>query len=436
MTLRPGLLFAIDGPRAVHEIATQVEVLEFVRHSDEPSISFRAGYRAQFTPGPRSQVVLQANGQSGVVTAIQARSAADQTIVQVQPAGRVDSQNADATQLFGYEISRELRFNQTLFARASRTDDNGRDPATQASDPTITQSYDVGAALGIERVWVANSLSFEVGTSWLRLEREASSFIDAMNDPLTRSRLDRQINPRARATWRHDFNQRWSTAADGGVVVVFPYGPRDAMADAAQGVFPTGGLAVSFAEVWGRTTLAVRRDVAPNLLLAQNSVNSTAALSFVLPLPFLQDPLRQPRLIALASVGVGRTELIDAASADVVSRIDNGRLDFAVGYTPRPGFTYGVRYELVLQSADDRSQLANIQGFSRSQLSFTFQLTYPNRIGTDPLRRATQGVRADRSDAVPLGVEQVVPEVPDGEGGGGGGNGMGSGGDGNGGDDE
>jgi hypothetical protein len=441
-TLRPGLLFAIDGGRAVHELATQVEVLEFVRHSDEPSISFRGGYRGQFTPGPRSQVVLQANGQTGVLTAIQARSAADQTVVQVQPAGRVDAQTADATQLLSYEATRELRLNQTLFGRFSRTDDTALDPTTQLEDPTITLSYEAGASLGLERGFVSKSFGLEVAASIMRLERDASAFIDAAGPSLASSRLDRLIQPRARFVYRHDLSQRWSMSLDGGFAMMIPYATRDATAEASAGVFPTGGVAMSFAEVWGRATVSVRRDLAPNLFVAQNSVNSSASLSFALPLPVLQDPLRQPRLVALASIGVARTELIDSTTNDVASRFDNGRLDIALGYTPKPGFTYGLRYEFTLQSADDKMMgLQQLQGFYRSQLSFTFALTYPNRVGADPLRRATQGVRADRSDAVPLGVEQVVPEVPEGSeggGGGGGGNGMtgGSGSSTSGGDDD
>jgi hypothetical protein len=93
-----------------------------------------------------------------------------------------------------------------------------------------------------------------------------------------------------------------------------------------------------------------------------------------------------------------------------------GRLD-GLGFSPRPGFTYGVRYEFVYQTGDDDAVMA-IPGFFRNTLSFTFAIRYPDRVaGAEAQkRRKNGGVRADGKDLVPIGVEPISTDIFDEEG--------------------
>jgi hypothetical protein len=182
LTLRPGVLFAYDAPRMIHELDLQAEVIELARTSDQPLFSIRGGWRSSFTTGKGSSLLTQVSGSNGRLTALAARSSPDQTVTQVTPLGAVDTQQGDASEFFSWGVGRDFRMSQSLFGRASRTDDGAM---------TITTSAELGVGLGIERGFRSNSLSLEVGVSVLRLELDAPAGMAG--------RLDRQLDPRARA---------------------------------------------------------------------------------------------------------------------------------------------------------------------------------------------------------------------------------------------
>lgn len=416
VTFRPGVLFGYDGPRASHLLSLEGEVLEFVRHSDEPSISVRgsAGTRIQTTRFTTFSASL--DGSNGIVTAISARSSPDVTGPQLVPLGRVDTITGNGNAALSWDTGRNTQITPSVFARYSRADDNALD-VDGNSDPTINTSQEYGTNLAVSRSWRDNSVDLEAGVTVLRLERVA---------PLTAmlgSRLDRQLNPRLRAAWRHDWTRRWSSSLDVGGVYVHPYGVDTTNPDLAQadGLFPVFGGAVAYTEVWGRASFQARRDVAPNLLIAQNTINDSAQVSFALPLPWLDDSRRrQPKLVGLASAGAARTQLIDSQTGDPVGgAFLVASIDAGVGYSPRPGFTYGLRYSFNFQKGSDEGEMI-VPGFFRNTLSFTFQVRYPNEANGEQARRRQRGGRADGNDLVPIGVEPSMGDLPTGDDGGGG----------------
>ncbi len=405
VTLRPGVLFTYNAPKMIHELNLESEILEYALHSDKPSVSMRAGWRGQYTTGKYSSIQTSLGASTGVITALSSRSSPDQTITALSPIGRVDTQQADGSEFFSWTATNNVRLSQTVFARASKTDDNVAEDLTMGFGPTVVKSAEVGMALGIERTFRDDAVSLEVGTSVLRLERDAPP--SAMQGP----RLDRQLNPRGRIQWRHDFDRRWSGTADGGVVYVYPYGvdPDNPDQEQKPGTFPILGASLAFSEVWGRAQLQVRRDVTPNLFVAQNTVNDSATASVAMPLPWLDDSRRRaPKLVGLGSLGFNRTRLIED-NGTLSSNFKIARLDVGVGYSPRRGITYGLRYEFVYQTGDSEA-VAQIPGFFRNTLSFTFNMQFPDRVAGDVPKRRTGSVRADGKDLVPIGVDPVTTE--------------------------
>ncbi len=398
-SLRPGLLFTYNLPRMIHELNVESEITYYTLHRNEPSVTFRGGWRGFFTPGPRSEVTVAANAGTSVLSAISARQTPDQTLVQLQPIGKVDTTQADGAEYFSYQAGKEIRLSQTVFGRASKTDDN-------ADAPTLTRSYEAGAALGFERAWHGNSLSLEAGASVLRLERDAAA--GAAMD----SRLDRQLNPRGRAMWRHDYNREISSSIDGRMAYVHPYGvdPFHPMEKRRNGVFPIIGAQVAYTDVWGLASISGRRDVTPNLFIAQNTVTDSVTAAAALPLPWFDDSRRrQPKLVGLGSFGVQRTQLVDPVTSELASSFGAARLDLGVAYTPRPGFTYGLRYEFTYQTGDDLG-VNPLPGFLRNTIYLTFSIRYPDQLAAQVPRRRNNSVRADRKDLAPVGAEPVVPD--------------------------
>jgi hypothetical protein len=416
--VRPGLLFAYDAPRMIHELNAEIEVLEYIAHSKTPSVTLRGGWRGFFLPGPRSEMTVSANGSTGQLNALTSGTTPDQTGVAVVPGGRADVKQADASESWSWTSSKETRTSQTAFARWTNTDDATSQPA--GMNTAITSS-EVGGALGFEVNFEKNSVAIEAGASYIKMLRIAPPLA------MMGSRLDRQLNPRGALNWRHDIDRHWSTSADVGLVYVNPIGidPYHPMEQHRSAPFPIAGALIAYTEVWGRATLNARRAVAPNQFIAQNTLNESVTSQLVMPLPWLDENtrLRAPKLVGLASLGVERTQLIDAESSSLVGEFKLARLDAGVAYSPQPGQTYGLRYELVYQKADTLATAAFpgvTTSYYRNTLYFTFSLRWPDRVAVRVPRRG-QSVRADRKDLSPVGAEPVVPDpteqLPDGDGG-------------------
>jgi len=400
--VRPGFLFAYDAPRMIHELSAEVELLEYALHSDEPSVTGRLSWRGFFLPGPRSQVVLSADGSTGQLNALTTRSSPETTTVAVTPAGAITSNTADGSEYASYIASPELRLSQGAYVQWSGTDDN-------AKMPTTTDSVQAGFTLGIERTWRADSLGLIAGGSILRLEYLAPV------GAIPGSRLDHQANPNAELVWRHDFDKKWSLNLDGGLVYVNPFGtdPYMPMEKQTSGFYPVAGGLVAYVQQWGRVTISARRVVAPNLLIAENTVDDTALAQLALPLPWLDDNphLRLPKLVGLASLGIERTQLLDPNTSALEGEYIAGRIDAGIAWTPRPGQSYGIRYEFVYQHASASAMMVVpiAPSFFRDTLFFTFSLRYPDRVVAS-VPRGTDSVRADRKDLAPVGAEPVVPD--------------------------
>ena len=402
--VRPGVLYAYSSPRAIQDLAAQLEVLEYAIHSDNPSVTVMGSWQGFFLPGPRSDFSVSVDGGTGQLNAITARTSPDQTTVGVTPSGAkpIDIRDGNASESFSWMSTKESRLIEGGFAHYTWTDD----PNIMAT----TSSAEVGASLGFERDFRKDSLSLEAGASLLRLEYLAP--VGSMPP----SRLDRQLNPRAMLTWRHDFDEHWSFDANAGAVYVNPiwHDPHH-VADTteAAGVFPVFGGILAYTQLWGRATVTAQRTVAPNLLIAQNTVDDSVLAQLAMPLPWLDDNvhLRNPKLVGLASLGAERTQLLDPVTSSLEGEFWAGRLDAGVSYTPRPGQTWGLRYELVLQHA---STVANMivpaaPSFYRNTVYFTFALQYPDHVVPHVPRRS-DSVRADRQDLSPVGSEPVVPD--------------------------
>lgn len=403
-SLRPGLLFTYNLPRMVHELTLETEFTYYTLHRNDPSVTARGGWRGLFTPGPRSELMFSAGAGTAVLSAISSAQAPDQTIVQLQPIGKVTTTQADASEYLSYVATREIQLSQSLFARASKADDN-------ADAPTLSYSYEAGVGLGLERAWRGDSLALEVGASVLRLER------DAPVGAVMGSRLDRQVNPRGRLLWRHDFGRRLSGGLDGGVAFVYPYGtdPFNPMEHRRSGAFPLAGAQLAYLDSRGTAQISGRRDVTPNLYIAQNTVTDSVTASGAMPLPWLDSRRRQPQLVGLGSLVIQRTQLVDSETSDLASSFGALRVDAGIAYTPRPGITYGARYELLYQTGDDRG-VTPLPGFWRNTFVVTFAVRYPNDVAVQvPRRRSNSSTRADRKDLVPVGAEPVVPDLTGGE---------------------
>jgi hypothetical protein len=404
--LRPGFFVARNAPRMINNFLAEAEIIHYAFNSRYPSVSGRVGWNAFILTGPLSEMIVGVNASTGILTALQSRLTADQTMINVNPPGKVTFQQADASEYFAMTFTREMRMSQNLFARINRNNDNAEDNEPPIPNTIIT-SAEVGGGFGLDRQFMMSSIGIGAGASVARLERKAPA------GAMFGNRLDRTVSPRVNLVYRRDLDRQWSLGADGGIVYVRPFGtdPYNPLEKRHGGWFPVVGAQVAINDVWGRGTLAVRRDVAPNLEIAQQTVNNSATVSAAFPLPWLDDSRRRaPKLVGLTSLGLVRTQLINSQTGETASSIDAARIDAAVSYFPRPNISYTLRYEGQFQRGD--SELADSAGFYRNTVYFTFAIRYPDDVAAlVPKRRAGQSTRADRKDQSPIGAEPVVPDL-------------------------
>ena len=401
MQVRPGLLFAYDAPRMQNELNGEVEFLEYMLHSDRPSVTGRAGWKMFLLPGPRSEMLVGADASRGQLNALSSRNTPDQTTIGILPSAAqpIDTNQADATESGSWLAGKHTRLLEDAHVNWVTTNDN-------AMMPTTSSVFDTGGSIGISHEFRSDSLQLQGGGSYLRLERIAPP------GSMPGSTLQKQLNPRATAQWHHDIDKQWSVSLDGGAIYMHPvandpYAPGVTLRST---VFPIFGGLVAYTEAWGRATLSARRTVTPDLFIALNTVDDQLLSQVAMPLPWLDENqhARTPKLVGLASLGVERSQIVDPNSNDTAGTFYLAHLDAGVSWTPHPGQTYGLRYQLLYQHGDARAVLATPSFYSNT-LFFTFSLRYPDRVAAQ-VPKTLQSVRADRKDLAPVGAEPVVPD--------------------------
>lgn len=407
LTIRPGMLFTYGMPRFINELNAELEMTRYGAQTDQPTIAMRAGWKAIILSGPLSEIVLQADVSRSVISAIGAAAIPTETMVTLLPINQVTALSGGVNEYASKVLTRELRLFQTAFARGSKSDDEG-------TPPTRIDSGEVGVSLGLDRSFLKNSVAIEAGVSVMNLHRNPEAPMGG--------RDDEQINIRGRVQWRRDFTRKLSGSLDGGGVLVVPYGTDKyhPFVEKNNRVFPLVGVSGHYTDVWGIATAFVRRDVTPNLFVAANTVNDTAAVVAAMPL-YLKavdnNRRAQPKLAGVGSFGIQRTQLIQESTADLQSSFWIGRIDAGIQYAPRPGFTYTLRYEMMYQTSDRNPALGAPQaGFLRNTIYLSASARFPADIAVRVPKRRTNSVRADRKDLAPIGVEPVIPDLTEGAG--------------------
>ena len=394
--VRPGMLFTYNSRRMIHELVTDVDLL-YHFGQDRPNVVFHGDWKAFFLPTPRSELTLNATGMEGQMYALSAGSLPTEASTQVVPLGRVNVAQGSAGEQLSWVATEMNRVWQRGFARYTTTED------TEAL--VDTKAFEGGAALGIDREYRHDSFGVEAGASYVFLQRLEDPMM-----PRLGNRQDHQINPRGVVVWQHDFNKEWSSNVEAGGVYVIPYGidPYNPMDVRKPALFPIFGVTGAYTDVWGRAQIAARRQVTPNLFIAQNTLSDSLKLTLALPLPFFDQNTNRhdPRVVGLGSAGVERSQLIDPSTGMLQGEFKVVRVDFGVGWQPWQGQTFGIRYEFSYQNGDTIADLI-VPTFFRNTIYFTYSLRYPQEVQVRVPRRE-QSVRADRTDLAPIGAEPVV----------------------------
>lgn len=379
--LRPGALLSYETPRAIYEAAYNLEASLYARNDDAYSISHLATLRGFFLTSPRTELQTSAAFATGDVRTLTLQAAP--TIP--GEAGMINGNSASA--FWSLDAGQGLLFNAT---RALRLSQGARVRRFSTADATGADSggSELGLSVGLDRGWSRSALGFGLTASYVTLEQAATT-TDSINSNLL-------------VSFRRDFSPRWTALVDSGVAAVMPF-------DDQVFVQPTVGANLGYTPNWGQANLALRRAMAPNLYLAQNTITDSVNLNASLPLPWLSPDPNRPRLTTQGSIGVSRTQqIVDGAltaGADVAS------IDLAVQYNPRPGLTLMARGQYLRQVAEDVMIVERATptfAYDRTTISLSLTFRFPDRLAAEvPIR---DSLRVDRGGNTPVG-DEVAPSV-------------------------
>ncbi len=378
--IQPGLLFAWERPNIINQFDYTLEGNAYLSHDEAWSLSHRGGWRGFFLLTPRSEMNAGVQLGMGTLNTFTTRTTADAGTVTVLPSAQSDFVSVDGSEHYSYQVSRPLRFTQGATARLFQTDD-------QTLDST-SQGYEIGGSLGLDRSWRFDAVGLNVGTSFVSLERVTPGMTEATD----------QMNAQATLSWRRDLTVRWSSMVDGGVITLVPLDEGDEVV-----IQPTIGAGVGYYPNWGSAGVQVRRSVAPNLLIAQNTVSDSAIANAWLPLPWLTDDPMLPKLSTQGTLGFSRTQIIDAGSGELQSGFDVVSADAALNYAPRAGMSVTLRYQYVLQDGAEDAVLGEVFGYDRHTVLLSFYGRWPERLAAEVPLRAS--LRVDRSNLTEVGEE-------------------------------
>jgi hypothetical protein len=337
--------------------------------------------------------MLGLNADKGLMSLLSSRTTSDQTDPALMPVGQVSIWHADADEGFSYQWSKSTHLSQGSAARYSATDDG---------IGTQNDTREASFSLGIEREFDRDTIGLESSVNFLRLKR--------ITPPggLLSSRQNDQLGPRGTATWQRYLGARWSVGANGGAVMLIPMGDDTFHPTETRkgGIFPVGGGQLAYSGAWGSTVLSVGRDIVPNPFLSQNTVGDSARVRMAMPLPWL-GTRKDPGLSMSASLGYERTQIINSDSGAAEGDFRAARADLSLGWSPTPGMTYGLRYEVIRQTGDSVTS-DSIPSYLRNTLFLTFQLSYPRRT-SEGVGKLGRSLRSDGPFKISPYAEPVVP---------------------------
>ncbi|MEZ4403882.1 MAG: hypothetical protein R3B06_27915 [Kofleriaceae bacterium] len=374
---RPGVLGTYETVRMIHNLEYDLEANLYVDHDEARNLGHVATWRGFYLTSPRTETQTSASFASGTLAALSTRAAASEGQPVATASGVGSYWSLDAGQGLSFGVSPELRLTQGLQARRF---------STTVGDAASTGGYEVGASLGGDRGWKHTALALGVQTRFVTL---AQAQADA-----------RSINSNLLVSVRRDFTPRWSALADaGGAAIV-------SLDDAPALIQPTFGLNLSYVPVWGAAGLQVRRTLAPNLYIAENTISDLIIANASLPLPWLTDEPNLPKLTAAGALGASRSQVVRGDT--VTSTVNVVNADVSLTYAPRGDLTFTLRGQHLRQLPGTSTGVASpALAYDRTTVLVQVAWRFPERLAAEiPLR---DSLRVDRSDTTPVGDEVQAP---------------------------
>lgn len=377
---RPGVLGAYETLNTIHNLEYALEANLYLEHDEARSLGHFASWRGFFITTPRTEVQTAVMFSSGGLAALSTSRPPAEGQPVATTSGNGTYWGLDATEGLQFGVTPDLRLTQGLGVRRfSSSIDGGGD----------TGGYELGGSVGADRGWKHSAVALSAQTRYVVLQQ-------AMVDDA------RTINSALTLSYRRDLTPRWSVMADAG-------GAWVAALDGLDTIQPTAGVNVSYAPVWGAAGFQVRRTLAPNLYIAENTISDTAVINASLPTPWLTDDPLLPKLTVSGALGASRSQVI--RDDEVTSTVNVVNADVALTYAPRGDVTLTARAQHLRQLPGEQSAMGSVSlEYDRTTFVVSVAWRFPERLAAEIPQR--DSLRVDRSDDTPVGTEVAPSTAP------------------------
>lgn len=366
--LSPGVLFTSETRRMIQVASYTFTANLFVSHTEANSYSNDLAWNSIYSLSAVSELGLSAGASNGRINTFNLQSAASDTGLDQLPNGGVSFVSADVSQFLRRELTRAWRAQQRSAFRVFK-------PIGDSSSLGTNLSWNNTA--GVQHSWQYDSLGLDMRADFTRFGTAVG----------TESNKQLTVGPNLR--YLHDFTDSLSGELGAGAVLVVQaddFGQRIAQ--------PVATAAVRYIREGGRAEVAYRHSVAPNLFVAQTTVNDEVSLRAGLPVPFVD------RAAISGSVGYQQGRIVDVQMGGLIGSTKLFLADVAASWSPNESLAVSLRYQRFDQL---RSQAATAtsRSYARNQVLLSLSGRYPSRdAATVPSRL---DARVDESNEQNLG---------------------------------
>ncbi len=378
LNINPGLILTGGSARAIQQLSYVLSGIVYARNSDADTYSNTIGWNGFFIPSKNTTMGLSLGVNQGRQSAFNTALPSANTPVQVQLTGVTNILNINASEIFSWDLTANLRLIQSLgFQTAYFLDQTPPQAQTQA----------VPVRVGIERVFARDAIGFEANLIYTKFVSQRGPVVTNTgavdpDAPVPPEQTQLVMTPLLR--YRRDFTYFFSGRVEAGAVVVL-----DPAMVANRVVEPAGGAGLNFTHRLVTFDLSYSHGVAPSLLFHSNFLNDTASLR--------ANILFGEKSHFSLSLGAGYSfsRQLDL-QAQPQAHAHSILVDATLAYAPLRVLSFFLRYNLIDQIGYDTDPLP-LPTYYRNTLLFGVSAIYPaDSVAQMP--NNTLGVRADRRD--------------------------------------
>jgi hypothetical protein len=319
--LSPGVVLALESPRAVQRIGYRYEYDLFLAQSTASGSSNLVDYHGFFELSPAVRLLLGSSASETNRYAAVAFSAPGSAAAGV-PAGTGAFAQAEANEALNFDLGVGWRAWQGGRALVE----------APILGTTAPQTTEFGANTGVERSFLRDAVGGEARADYTVVR-------DGVLSDGRPAGVQQQLVASGVALWRHDWGRAFTSSAEAGAARVQRF-------NTGRGLWsPVGTATLAYANESGDAQLSYAHRISTNAVLGQSLLADEIRLGGALPLT------RRNELLLAVSAAYQHGRLIDE-NANLAAHVNVLMGDIALGWQATRALEVALRYQHIQQTSD------------------------------------------------------------------------------------